>query len=148
MSLIDDAVQAHAKDQLENKELEEKEKKKFIEDCLQNIRDRFGDNLKIEVISDKEGGIAFLVDGLKMRLRKSQGYYNIYLVQTCPKCDTEYEGHIINLKNIGKALQEGHVSYDCEKILKEGESIKEFTTDEKLIVALRTFVRENASERI
>ena len=73
MSLAQDAIQAHAKDQLENKELEEKEKKKYIEDCLQNIKDRFGDNLKIEMISDKEGGIAFLVDELKMRLKKHQG---------------------------------------------------------------------------
>lgn len=148
MSLIDDAVKAHAKDQLESKEAEEKETKKFIEDGIQNIRDRFGDNLNIEVISDKEVGIAFLVDGLKMRLRKSQGYYNIYLVQTCPKCGTEYEDHIINLKNIGKAIQEGHASYDCEKILKEREPVKELTTEERLIGALRTFVRENASEWI
>src|SRR3990167_2876031 len=148
MSLIDDAKQAYAKDQLENKEEKEQEKKKFIEDGLQNIRDRFGDNLKIEVISDKEDGIAFLVDGLKMRLRKSQGYYDTYLVQKCPKCDTEYEEHIINLKNMGKAIQEGHVSYDCGKILKDREQVKEFTTDEKLILALRTFVRENASEWI
>ena len=148
MSLIDDAIQAHAKDQLENKELEEKEKKKYIEDCIQDIRDKLGDNLKIEVISDKEGGITFLVDGLKMRLRKSQGYYNIYLVQTCPKCGTEYTEHIVNLKNIGKAIQEGHASYDCEKILKERESVKEPTTEEKLIEALRTFIRENSSEWI
>lgn len=146
MSLMEDAIQAHAKDQLENKELEEKETKKYIEDCLQNIKDRFGDNLKIEMISDKEGGIAFLVDGLKMRLRKSQGYYNIYLVQTCQKCGTEYEEHVVNLKNIGKALQEGHDSYNCERILKEREPVKELTTDEKLIEALRDFVRENASE--
>lgn len=148
MSLIDDAIQAHTKDQLENKEGEEKEKKKFIEDCIQNIKDRFGDNLKIEVISDKEDGVAFLVDGLKMRLRRHQGLYNISLVQKCPKCDTEYENHIVNLKNIGKAIQEGHNTYDCEKILKERELVKEFTTDEKLILALRTFVRENASEWI
>lgn len=148
MGLKDDAIQAYAKDQLENKEAEEKEKKKFIEDGLQNIRDRFGDNLKIDVISDKEGGIAFLVEGLKMRVRRSQGYYDVYLVQKCPKCDTEYEDHIINLKNIGKALQEGHSSYECEKILKERDKVKEFTTDEKLILALRTFVRENASEWI
>lgn len=146
MSLIDDAIKAYANDQLENKEEGEKEKKKFIEDSIQNIRDRFGDNLKIEVISDKEGGVAFLVDGLKMRLRKSQGYYNIFLVQKCPKCDTEFEDHIINLKNIGKAIQEGHTSYDCEKI--EREPVKELTTDERLIEALRTFVRENASEWI
>jgi hypothetical protein len=148
MSLVNDAIQAYAKDQLENKEEGEKEKKKFIEDGIQNIKDRFGDNLKIEVISDKEGGVAFLVEELKMRLRRSQGYYNIYLVQKCPKCDTEYEDHIINLKNIGKAIQDGHASYDCEKILKEREPVKEFTTDEKLILALRTFVRENASEWI
>lgn len=148
MGLKDDAIQAYAKDQLENKEAEEKEKKKFIEDGLQNIRDRFGDNLKIDVISDKEGGIAFLVEGLKMRVRRSQGYYDVYLVQKCPKCDTEYEDNIINLKNIGKALQEGHSSYECEKILKERDKVKEFTTDEKLILALRTFVRENASEWI
>mgnify|MGYP003395087827 CR=1 FL=1 len=148
MSLKDDAMQTYAKDQLESKEEEEKEKKKFIEDGLQNIRDRFGDSLKIEVISDKEVGVAFLVDGLKMRLRRHQGYYNIYLVQTCQKCGTEYEGHIMSLKNIGKAIQEGHASYDCEKILKEKEPVKELTTDEKLIEALRTFVRENASEWI
>lgn len=148
MSLMNDAIQAYAKDQLENKEADEKEKKKFIEDGLQNIRDRFGDNIKIEVISDKEGGTAFLVDGLKMRLRKYQGYYNIYLVQKCPKCDTEYEDHIINLKNIGKAIQGGHAPYDCEEILKEREPVKELTTDEKLIEALRTFVHENASEWI
>lgn len=148
MSLIDDAIQAHTKDQLENKELEEKEKKKYIEDCIQNIKDRFGDNLKIEVISDKERGVAFLVDELKMRLRKSQGYYNIYLVQKCPKCDTEFEDHIINLKNIGKTLQEGHALYDCNKILKERESVKEPTTEEKLIEDLRTFIRENSSEWI
>lgn len=146
MSLIEDAIQAHAKGQLENKEEEEKEKKKYIEDCIQNIKDRFGDNLKIEVISDKDIGVAFLVDGLKMRLRKYQGYYNISLVQTCPKCGTEYEEHIINLKNIGKALQEGHASYDCNKILKERESVKEPTTEEKLIDALRNFVYENVSE--
>ncbi len=148
MSLKDDAMQAHAKGQLESKEEEEKEKKKYIEDCLQNIRDRFGDNLKIEMIPDKEGGIAFLVDGLKMRLRRHQGYYNISLVQTCQKCGTEYEEHIVNLKNIGKALQEGHDSYNCERILKEREPVKELTTDEKLILALRAFVRENASEWI
>ena len=148
MSLIDDAMQVYAKDQLENKELEEKEKKKCIEDSLQNIRDRFGDSLKIEVISDKEGGVAFLVDGLKMRLRKYQGYYNIYLVQACQKCGTEYEGHIISLKNIGKAIHEGHASYECEKILKEKEPVKELTTDERLIEALRTFVHENVSEWI
>ena len=148
MSLKDDAMQAHAKGQLESKEEEEKEKKKYIEDCLQNIKDRFGDNLKIEMISDKEGGIAFLVDGLKMRLRKSQGYYNIYLIQTCQKCGTEFEDHVINLKNIGNALQDGHASYECEKILKEREPVKELTTDEKLIEALRTFIRENSSEWI
>jgi len=148
MSLADDAIQAHIKDQLKSKEDEEKEKNKFIEDCTQNIRDRFGDNVEIEVISDKEYGTTFLVDELKMRLRKHQGYYNIYIVQTCPKCDTEFESHIINLKNIGKAIQDGHASYDCEKILKEKELVKELTTDEKLIEALRTFVRENASEWI
>lgn len=148
MSLMEDAIQAHAKDQLENKELEEKEKKKYIEDCLQNIRDRFGDNLKIEMISDKEGSIAFLVDGLKMRLRRHQGYYNISLVQTCQKCGTEYEEHVVNLKNIGKAIQEGHNTYDCEKILKERESVKEPTAEEKLIEALRAFIRENSSEWI
>jgi len=150
MSLIDDAIQAYAKDQLENKEDEEEEKKKFIEGGLQIIRDRFGDNLKIEVIPDKEDGIIFFVDGLKMGVKRYQGYYNIFLVQKCPKCDTEYEDHIINLKNIGKAIQEGHTSYDCEKILKEREPIKELTTDEKLIEelieVLRTFIRENASE--
>lgn len=147
MGLKEDAMDVYAKDQLENKEEEEKEKKKFIEDGVQNIRDRFGDNLKIEV-SDKEDDIVFLVDGLKMRLRKAQGYYSIYLVQKCLRCDTEYEEHIINLKNIGKALQKGHASYDCEKILKEREPVKELTTEERLIDALRTFVRENASEWI
>lgn len=145
---MEDAIKAYEKDQLENKETEEKEEKKYIEDCIQNIRERFGDDLNIEVIYDKEDSIAFSVDGLKMRLRKYQGYYNISLVQTCQKCGTEFEDHIINLKNIGKALQEGHVSYDCEKILKEREPVKELTTDEKLIEALRTFIRENASEWI
>ncbi len=146
MSLVSDAIQAHAKDQLEKKEEEEKERKKYIEDCIQNIKDRFGDNLEIEIMTDKEDGIAFLVDGLKMRLRKSQGYYNIFLVQRCQKCDTEFEDHIINLKNIGKSLLEGHASYDCGKILKERESVKELTTDEKLIVSFRAFVQENLYE--
>ena len=149
MSLADDAIKAHAKDQLELKESEEIEKKKFIEDGIKNIREKFGDNLKVEVISDHGlTDIAFLVEGLKMRLKRSQGYYNIYLVQKCPKCGTEYEDHIVNLKNIGKALQEGHSSYDCEKILKEREPVKDWTTEEKLVDALRTFVRENASEWI
>lgn len=145
MSLTDDAKQAYAKDQLQSKETEEKEKKEFVEGGIQNIREKFGDNLKIEVISDKECGTAFLVDGLKMRMRRTRGYYNIYLVQKCPKCDTEYEEHITNLKNIGKALHDGHASYDCEKILKEREHAEEWTTDERLIEALRTFVRENVS---
>lgn len=146
MSLLDDAVKAYAKDQLEIKEAEEKEKKKLIDGVIQSIRERFGDNLKIELISDKEG-VTFLVDGLlKMRARRSRGYYNIYLVQKCPKCDTEYEDHIVNLKNIGKALQEGHASYDCEKILKEKKEVKELTTEEKLVDVLRTFIRENSSE--
>lgn len=146
MSLIDDAMKAHAKDQLESKENKEKEKKKLVEDAIEDIKDKFGDNLNIEVISDKEGGMAFLVDGLKMRVKRYHGYYTIYLVQMCQKCGTEYEDHIINLKNIGKAIQEGHNSYDCEKILKEKEQVKELTTEKKLIDALRTFIHENASE--
>jgi hypothetical protein len=146
MSLIEDAKQAYTKDQLENKEDKEKDIKKFIEDSIQCIKEKFGDNLNIEVISEKDDNIAFLVDGLKMRVRRSQGYYSIYLVQICQKCCTEYEDIIINLKNIGKAIQEGHTSYDCKKILKEREPVKELTTEEKLIDALRAFVQENLSE--
>lgn len=142
---MEDAIQAYAEDQLENKEAEEKEKKRFIEDGIRSIREKFGDNLKIEVIFDKEGYVAFLVDGLKMRVRRHQGYHNTFLVQTCPKCGAEYEDHIVNIKNIGKAIMEGHSAYDCEKILKEREPVKELTTDEKLIDVLRTFVRENSS---
>lgn len=141
MSLVEDAKQAYVKDQLEDKKDKERETIKFVEDGLQNIKERFGDNLNIDVVSDKEG-IAFLVDGLKMRVRKSQGYYSIYLVQICPKCNTEYEDIIINLKTIGKSLQEGHTSYECEKILKDRE-VKELTTEEKLVDALRNFIQEN-----
>jgi homospermidine synthase len=146
MSLIEDAKQAYAKDQLEINEDKEKEIKKFVEDGIQCIKEKFGDNLNIDVISDKEGDIVFLVDGLKMRVRRSQGYYSIYLVQICPKCGAEYEDIIINLKNIGRAIQEGHTWYDCEKILKEKGPVKELTTEEKLIEALRTFVQENLYE--
>lgn len=143
MSLVDDAIKAYTKDQLEIKEDIEKENKKFIEDGINNIREKFGDNLKVEVISDHGlTGVVFLVEGLKMRLKRYQGYYNIYLVQTCPKCKIEYEEHIISLKDIGKALQEGHASYDCEKILKDREPVKELTTEEKLLDALRTFILE------
>lgn len=148
MSLIEDAIQAYAKDQLENDEIEEKEKKKLIKDGIQTIKDKFGNNLKIDVISDKGGGVAFIVDGLKMRVRRHHGYYNIYLVQTCPKCGTEYEEHIINLKNIGQALHEGHDSFDCKEILNKKEQTKEWTTDEKFLDALKTFIRENVSEWI
>lgn len=145
MSLVDDAIQAYNKDQLEIRQNEEKEKNKFIKDSIEVIKERFGNDLKIDIISDKYG-IAFLVDGLKIRVRRTQGYYSIYLIQTCPKCGTEYEYNIINLKNIGKALHEGHNLYECEKILKDRESVKELTTEEKLIEALRTFIRENSSE--
>ena len=148
MGLMEDAIQAYINDQLENKEVEEKEKKKLIDDGIQSIKEKFGDDLKIGVISEKEGSVAFIVDGLKMKARKHQGYYNIYLVQTCPKCGAEYENHIINIKNIGKAIHDGHHSYDCEKILKEREPVKELTTDEKLLDVLKTFIRENASEWI
>lgn len=149
MSLMEDAIKAYTKDQLEIKEEEEKGKKEFIEDGIKDIRERFGDNLKVEVTSDHGlTDVIFLVEGLKMRLKRSRGYNNIYLVQICPKCGTEYEEHIVSLKDIGKALQEGHASYDCEKILKEREPVKELTTEEKLLDALRTFIRENASEGI
>ena len=148
MSLVDDAIQAYAKDRLANKESEEKEKKKLIEDGIQNIKDRFGDNLKIDVTSDKDGDVIFLVDGIKMKVRRYQGYYNIHLVQTCPKCKEEYTDTVISLKDIGKLLKEGHNSLDCEKVLKAKEPVKEWTTEEKLIEALRTFIRENSSEWI
>ena len=147
MSLVDDAIQAYEKEQLVNKQNEEKEREKLIEDGIQNIKERFGDNLKIDVESDKDG-VVFLVDGLKMKVMRSQGYYNIYLVQTCPTCHEEYADNVIGLKDIGKLLKQGHNSYDCEKALKAKEPVKEWTTDEKLLDALKTFIRENSSEWI
>ena len=146
MSLVDDAFQAYEKSILADKESEEKEKKKLIEDGLQNIKDRFGDNLKIDVTSDKDRDVVFLVDGLKMKVRKSQGYYNIYLLQTCPKCKEDYADTVISLKDIGKLLREGHNTFDCDKILKSKEPVKELNTDERLIQALKVFIYENSPE--
>lgn len=148
MSLVEDAIDAYEKSRLENKENEDKEKKEFIEDGIKTIKDKFGDNLKIDVTSDKDGDVIFIIDGLKMKLRKYHGYYNIYLVQTCPKCGKEYVELIINLRDIGKLIKEGHCSFDCEKALKDKEPVKEWTTDEKLLDALKTFIRENSSEWI
>jgi hypothetical protein len=146
MGLIEDAENVYAKEQLEDKKQTEIENRKFIKDAIDSIKDKFGENLNIDVIEDKESGVAFMVDGLKMIVRKSQGYYSIYLVQKCPKCGTEYENIIVSLKTLGKALKTGHVPYECDKILKDREPVKELTTEEKLIETLRDFIHENLSE--
>lgn len=148
MSLRSDAIKAYMKNQLEDKITIEKEKKRWIEYGIKHIKENFGDSLEIETVSGKDGGVIFIVDGLKMRLRRYQGYCHTYLIQTCPKCGADYESNIISLVNIGMALQEGHDSYDCENVLKGREPVKELTTDERLIEVLRAFVRENSSECI
>ena len=69
------------------------------------------------------------------------------MVQTCPKRNEEYVDTVTSLRDIGRLIQEGHNAFDCENILKEKEP-KEWTTEEKLIEDLRTFIRENSSEWI
>lgn len=142
MMLADDAVQAYTQEQLISTKNREEETKKDIEEFIKAIKERFGDKFDIETLFEG-GDIFFFIDGLKMRVARSQGYHDIYLVQKCSKCGIEYEDQIINLRDIGKSLQEGHSSYECGRVLEEKSQKKEPTTGEKLLDALRQFILEN-----
>lgn len=147
MSLTDDAIKTYEKRQQDEKINKEKGMKKFIEDGKNTIESLFGQNLKIEVIEDVNNfgdkGTAFLVDGLKMRVRRGRGYYEIYLVQKCQRCDSEFEEHVINIESIGKALKDGHSKIECDNALEAKKPKVIQTTEERLVEVLRDFIAEN-----
>lgn len=147
MSLKDQAIEAYEKRQLNENENTEKERKKFIEGVKNTIESLFGQNLKIEIIEEINnfGEIAFLVDGLKMRGRRGRGYYEIYLVQKCQICNSEFEEHVVNIENIGKALKDGHSKIECDRVLESKKPKVIQTTEERLVEVLRDFIAKNSN---
>ncbi len=149
MSLTDDAIKTYEKRQLNEKENAEKERKKFIEGGKNTIESLFGQNLKIDIIEDIDNfgdkSTAFLVDGLKMRVRRGRGYYEVFLVQKCQVCGSEFEEHVINIENIGRALKDGHPKIQCDNVLEAKKPKVIQTTEERLVEVLRDFVAENSN---
>lgn len=149
MSLTDEAIKAYEKRQLNEKENTEKERKKFIEGVKKTIESLFGQNLKIETIEEinniGDKSTAFLVDGLKMRGRRGRGYYEIYLVQKCQRCGSEFDEHVINIESIGKALKDGHSKIECDNALVAKKPKVIQTTEERLVEVLRDFIAENSN---
>lgn len=144
MGLKEDAIAEYEKDKETTRKNQEEERKRAIDEGIQTIKEKFGENLNIET-SIENDDISFLVDGLKMKVGRSDGYYSvIYLVQKCQKCGEEFMENIINLRDIGKILKEGHKSYDCERVIELKAVKKELNTDERLLEALRNFIYENS----
>ena len=148
MALKEKAIDAYNKRKIQTEAENLQEAENFYEGALKALKERLGDNYaNIQVLKKDIGDTIFDVDGIRMGVAKSQGYYDIYIIQKCQKCGEEFSKNITSLndpekvlEDIGKILQGKHDEYDCNKFLEAKQPKKEPTTEEKLLDAFKQFI--------
>jgi hypothetical protein len=151
MGLKEKAIEAF---EIENESITEanmRKTEKFAENALQSLKDvigndyDIGNDCNIDIVDKQSWATSFIVDDLLFRVSASE----VHLVQTCPRCQAEITDRVLDIKDIGKALVRPHNKYDCDRItesrMKEEKEKNGVVlgTDERLLEALRDFIREN-----
>lgn len=150
MSLKEKAIELYEKEKKLTAESNAREAENFAKKSLEALKEMLGNEYSdIKIVVKQPGATSFRVDGILFRVATQQGYHVTNIIQKCPICETELDIRVLNLKDIGKALVEPHVKYDCDRMLeikKEMEQEKNgivLSTDARLLEAIRDFVKEN-----
>jgi hypothetical protein len=147
MGLKEKAFDAYKRDRELIDESNIKEAENFAIKSLERLREVLGNDEDIITVDKQPGATTFSVDGILFRVNSSDGYHVVNVVKKCSVCGTDNIAGVLDIKDIGRALAEPHSKYDCDRMLeikKSNESgDKVLSTEERLLEALREFIREN-----